>query len=553
MGLRIRTISSLEKVFIDQELSAPEVLQGSAAGGEIYSFQVAAYVEPENNYNPQRSFKITTESALPVEVRDVVSMPSEVPYLVEDDNLLRKKPGLFPDLLDNLVNENRWRIPGAQWRALWITVRVPLDCKAGKYPVKIALTNGGTDWRGVENPEEIDTTFELEVLPFNLPETKLLRYEWLHCDCLASYYKVNMWSEEHWNIVEKFVANATAHEMNMLLTPLWTPPLDTAIGHERPTTQLLDIVKDGDKYSFGFTRLERYIELGKRYGVKRFAMSHAFTQWGAKATPKIVATVNGKEERIFGWDVPANSNEYSDFLDQLMPLLIAKFKELEIIDKVFFSVSDEPYVDNIDNYTYASKLLKSKIGNLPTIDALSSFEFHKRGLVERPVVSNNHIEPFVGNVKEMWTYYCVSQGVKVPNRFFAMPSARTRIMGLMLYLYDAVGFLQWAYNFYYSQFSLYEIDPYRDTCAGRWVPSGDAFIVYPGKNGEALDSLRNEVFFEGLQDLRALRLLESKIGREATIALVHEGLGYKLKMDHYPWSAEWLLQLRERINRALAG
>ncbi|MDD2478622.1 MAG: hypothetical protein PHS31_01870 [Victivallaceae bacterium] len=41
--------------------------------------------------------------------------------------------------------------------------------------------------------------------------------------------------------------------------------------------------------------------------------------------------------------------------------------------------------------------------------------------------------------------------------------------------------------------------------------------------------------------------------REATIALVHEGLGYKLKMDHYPWSAEWLLQLRERINRALAG
>ena len=90
MGLRIRTIRSLEKVFINQELSVPELHQGSTTRGEVYSFQVAAYVEPENNYNLQRSFQITTESALPVEVRDVVSMPSEVPYIVEDDNLLSR-------------------------------------------------------------------------------------------------------------------------------------------------------------------------------------------------------------------------------------------------------------------------------------------------------------------------------------------------------------------------------------------------------------------------------------------------------------------------------
>lgn len=552
MGLKTRTISSLEKVFLNAELSAPEMRSGSAARGEVYSFQVAVYSEPTENGIAQRSFRVSSESELPIEVRDVVSMPSEVPYLAEDVNLLSKTPGLYPDLLDHLQNDQYWRISGSQWRALWITVRVPKDCKAGKYPIKVTLTDSGFDWRGVQEPQSFDAEFELEVLPFSLPETELLRYEWFHCDCLASYYKVDVWSEEHWGIVEKFIKNAVAHEMNVLLTPLWTPPLDTAIGHERPTTQLLDIVKDGDRYTFDFTRFERYIKLGQSNGMKRFAMSHAFTQWGAHFTPKIVAVVNGKEERIFGWDVPADSPEYANFLDQLMPQLLAKFEELGISDKVFFSISDEPYIDCIESYGKASKLFKSKIGDMPTLDALSSFDFYQRGLIERPVVSNNHIEPFVGNVKEMWTYYCVSQGVKVPNRFFSMPSARTRIMGLMLYLYEAVGFLQWGFNFYYSQYSLYDVDPFRDTCAGRWVPSGDAFIVYPGKDGEALDSLRHEVFFDGLQDLRALRALEAKIGREAVIAMIHDGLDYEIKMDRYPWSAEWLLGLRERVNRALA-
>ena len=35
--------------------------------------------------------------------------------------------------------------------------------------------------------------------------------------------------------------NAVAHGVNLLYTPLFTPPLDTQVGGERTTVQLVDV------------------------------------------------------------------------------------------------------------------------------------------------------------------------------------------------------------------------------------------------------------------------------------------------------------------------
>ena len=134
-----------------------------------------------------------------------------------------------------------------------------------------------------------------------------------------------------------------------------------------------------------------------------------------------------------------------------------------------------------------------------------------------------------------------------------MPSARNRVLGVLLYLYDLDGFLNWGYNFWFTQHSLnWHIDPYQVVDAGRAFCGGGAFMVYPGKE-DAVDSLHYEVFAEGLQDLRALRLLEEKIGREETLKLIQEGVEYPITINTYPREAEWLLNLRDRINRRICG
>jgi len=80
--------------------------------------------------------------------------------------------------------------------------------------------------------------------------------------------------------------------------------------------------------------------------------------------------------------------------------------------------------------------------------------------------------------------------------------------------------------------------------------SGDAFIVYPGSEG-VLGSIRNEAFYQGLQDYCALKLLEQKIGREKVCQFLQEN-GLAKNFHDYPKSAGWIIELRKQINRLLS-
>ena len=74
-------------------------------------------------------------------------------------------------------------------------------------------------------------------------------------------------------------------------------------------------------------------------------------------------------------------------------------------------------------------------------------------------------------------------------------------------------------------------------------------MVYPGENREPLASLRLKVFYDGFQDMMAMQLLESKIGREKVVELIESK--QPLKFTSYPRSAEWLLDTREKINQLI--
>jgi hypothetical protein len=128
-----------------------------------------------------------------------------------------------------------------------------------------------------------------------------------------------------------------------------------------------------------------------------------------------------------------------------------------------------------------------------------------------------------------------------------MPSFRNRVLGIQLYKYKIAGFLHWGYNFWYSQHSRKAIDPFKNTDANYSFPSGDAFLVYPGEDGP-IESIRLEVLNEALQDLRALQLLESIVGREQVLTLLEEGLDHEITFEQYPQDQEWYLQKRGQIN-----
>lgn len=538
MDFKTGQVSSLQRVFLDGRCDLTEHNCGSVLKGERYSYQIV--------YKSSEKFfaEIVIDSPLSqfITVRSVGNVPSELPVYESDcDFYERNEPGLFPDVLFPIEN-SRVLIKRQNYYALWITVDLPKNTDAGDYEIKIKLKKDG----------EIisENIFGLHVINAVLPEQKLIYTQWFHSDSIANYYKVPVFCEEFWTLVESFIKAAVNTGVNMLLTPVFTPPLDTEIGGERLTVQLVDVKFKNGKYSFGFDRLIRWVRLAQKCGIKYFEISHLFSQWGAKYTPKIMAEVNGSQKRIFGWETSADSIEYAEFLSAFIPQLIKVIRSLGIENSTFFHISDEPNEDQIESYSRAKSTVAPLLEDFPIIDALSDYSFYESGIINNPIPCTNDIESFIEKgFPHPWTYYCCGQGGKLSNRFFGMPLSTTRIIGFQLFKYGIEGFLQWGFNFYNSQYSLRSIDPFAVTDADSAFPSGDSFTVYPGKSG-AIESVRSEVFYQALQDIRALTLLCDRIGKKRTIAAVEADFGIITFFD-YPRGTEKMLNLRKSVNNYL--
>lgn len=538
MDFKTVQVSSLQRVFLDGRCDLTEHNCDSVLKGERYSYQIA--------YKSSEKFfaEIVIDSPLSqfITVRSVGNVPSELPVYESDCEFCeRNEPGLFPDVLFPIEN-NRVLIKRQNFYALWITVDLPKDTDAGDYEIKIKLKKDG---------ETIsENIFGLHVINAVLPEQKLIYTQWFHSDSIANYYKIPVFCEEFWALVESFIKAAVHTGVNMLLTPVFTPPLDTEVGGERLTVQLVDVKLENGKYSFGFDRFIRWVRLAQKCGIKYFEISHLFSQWGAKYTPKIMAEVNGRQKRIFGWETSADSIEYAEFLSAFIPQLIKVIRSLGIEKSTFFHISDEPNEDQIESYSRSKSTVAPLLEDFPIIDALSDYSFYESGIINNPIPCTNDIESFIEKgFPHPWTYYCCGQGGKLSNRFFGMPLSTTRIIGFQLFKYGIEGFLQWGFNFYNSQYSLRSIDPFAVTDADSAFPSGDSFTVYPGKNG-AIESVRSEVFYQALQDMRALTLLCDRIGKKRTIAAVEADFGIITFFD-YPRGTEKMLNLRKSVNNYL--
>ena len=543
--VRTKIVSSLEKVFLDNKIEQFAALEKiSALRGERLSVQLLISND-SGKYISRIPVAVKGAFAEISSLHLVTSVPVDMPTNVMgyDDNYLRTAPGLFPDLLRPLYYGGYVSSVVGNLLSVWVQINIPEDFPAAEHELKIDITVG---------EDTVSATALIDVIAASLPAEDIYFTQWFHTDCLANYYNVDTFSEEHWRIIENFARTARRNGINLLLTPVFTPPLDTAVGGERRTTQLVGITVLGDEYDFDFSKLDRWIDMCDRCGIEYLEISHFFTQWGAAHAPKIMATVDGEYKRIFGWETDATSDEYKRFLRTFVSKLLAHLRARGDDKRCFFHISDEPGLHHLESYRAAKQIVADLLDGYYIMDALSKYDFYKEGVVEHPIPANNHVHEFIDQgVKDLWTYYCVSQYMNVSNRYMSMPSCRTRSIGMQMFKYNIKGFLQWGYNFYNNQFSVDPIDPYNDTSAGACFPSGDAFSVYPAIGGYALESLRAVVFYEALQDIKAMKLCEKYYGHEATVAAIESVFGKELTFNTCAKTSERMLAVREKINEMI--
>ena len=323
----LKIVSSLDKL-VYNACDPPMLSEGECAATELHNFQLVIF-STENFAG-----KLKVESDLHIDIYKQ-SFVKGTKKKEKNDEFFIKDCDEYPDPLE--LFEGDVQCDANKKICLWVSV--PANQRVGIHTIKFSLLDAKAEY----TLNIFDCVSQKRTLPIT---------DWMHIDCICAMHGVTPYSKEFYDVFEKYISYYVLGGNTMLFTPIFTPALDIEEGKYRPTTQLLKIRKDGNKYIFDFSKVKEYIEFASARGVLYFEFSHLFTQWGAKHCPKIVDD-NGT--MLFGWDSDSYTSPYKKFLCQYFRALKKFATENALTHKIFIHISDEPSDEHAKHYIRLSK------------------------------------------------------------------------------------------------------------------------------------------------------------------------------------------------------
>ena len=136
---------------------------------------------------------------------------------------------------------------------IWITVKTPVDVKAGTYAGKVTIT--------AEGEKPVDVPVELRLADWTMPDTQDFR-TWtdiIQCpDTLALEYKVSLWSDRHFELIARSFRRIGETGSRTVYIPLIT---HTNFGNEESMVRWID---RKDHYEYDFSVMERYLDVAEK-------------------------------------------------------------------------------------------------------------------------------------------------------------------------------------------------------------------------------------------------------------------------------------------------
>ena len=378
--------------------------------------------------------------------------------------------------------------PRAGVEALYVSWKVPIEALTGPCRGKLVVKIG-------EDAAVIPVV--IDVYPVIVPEEETLEITtWFNLGNMALRHDLEMWSDEHWDMIERYAVLMRRMRQNHFWTPLG----------------LVEIEERNGKYSFDFSKTERLIRMFLDLGFQWIDGGHIVSRTSFNA-PEFVLSTNR--------EIKATSPKAYVFLAQYLPAWRAFLEERGWYDRLVQHIGDEPLEQSAADYRIVSGIVRKFLPDVKIIDAVEIAELG--GAVDIWVPKNNyyheHQEQFelhrtFGDT--VWYYTCCFPGGHYLNRLLDMPLLRTRLLHWGNFRYDLKGFLHWGYNMYRPQ-----QDPFEENCPAHGadgsdnLPAGDTHIVYPGPDGP-WSSVRLEAQGRGAEDFELLRMLAAKDERKAT-------------------------------------
>ena len=451
---------------------------------------------------------------------------------------------------DPLLEEESVDVPANLAQPVWITLKVPRNAVPGLYNGKFTLSaaSGG----------QADFDVSVEVLPAVLPEPPDWTFHlnlWQSPTPVAHAHKVKLWSEKHWQILERYAENFAAHGMKAIMTHIIHDPWDSVRGFADDT--MVEWKYPGepgpgnaDKFEWDFTAFDRYVELMMKAGVKRSIDLYALVMGPGgtlKADILYLDTITGEYRTA---EMKVGDPLWRECWSAFLPVLRKHLKEKGWFDKAVLGFDEKP--ENVMRVIFdfiASEAPDFKVassGGYPgdehkwadeIVFHIREFQDRNRWLEIEPVVRRMHREKY-----RYVTFYTACRP-HYPNTFIFSSLRETRLLPWLAWKYGFDGYIRWAVN-------LFPEDPWNQPMF-TW-PSGDMFFIWPGKEGP-LDSMRWELLRQGIQDYEALRIareLAEKAGRDDLLDKLRRAVRTGTIIDSCRW-IPYIEQARAIVNEVI--
>ena len=534
--VQVWSVEPLIKVFRDAvpgKRDKPEA-EADVARGEYASLQIVVRADvgieglrAEVGPLTMRLGKATLEPRAP---RFVGYVPVDRPTQTPSKDQLREPPADYPD---PLLEVDQIDVGAGEAQPIWVTVPVPVDAKPGRYRGRLSVTAavGGVQ-------VSADARLSVRVYKAVVKDTRLWVTEWYSMHWRHMAISPEAESDAYYALLERYARNMAEHRHNVaLISPLGLAQFTA---------------NDAGTLDVDFSRFDKWVGIFKEAGViGRIEGGHIGGRKAGWDSEFVVTVHEVKDGKVASARVDPSSPEADLFYAQFFPALVSHLRDKGWLEIYMQHLADEPIAGNIESYRAMARLARTYASDLPIIEACHTKDLV--GAIDVWVPQLNYLDRdydhYLARQKEgeeVWFYTCVFPQGDYANRFIELPLIKTRLLHWINYRYGATGYLHWGYNHWTGD------SPFTHTTRPHggpdYLPAGDPWIVYPGKNGP-LDSIRFEAMRDGIDDHELLSMLGERdldTARELAAQHVLEFCKYNTDVEAFRKTRRKLLKRLSR-------
>jgi hypothetical protein len=425
-----------------------------------------------------------------------------------------------PDVVgDPLVEIENVNVPALRAQPIWFTFKIPKTAKKGTYRGKIKIS--------AYNYEPKIYELKIEVHDLELPDAKDYKFHldiWMNYNAIAALHDVPAWSDEHWNLIKKYMKDLASHGQKVIGVTIIDEPWQidwygwrsqTEIGYEG----MIKWKYENEKWSFDYSIFDRCVESGFECGLGPWIGAYSMLVFRGKQ--RITYYDVDMEEEVVEY-VDVGSSRWKEAWTAFLTDFIQHLKEKGWLKHTAISFDERPAelmeeVQKLVNEVAVEFKNQIRVAGSPDVSPYSFdlsiyFEFLP-GQNLAPEGIKELIEKRIEEGRITTFYVCGTP--THPNNFVFSPSAESRMLPWFALKYKLNGFLRWAYCSWPR--NVFENPAFR-------YVEGDEYQVYPGTSGP-MSSIRWELLKEGIEDYELAMIL-----RERLIEKDNPALNYAIEL-----------------------